>query len=1066
MRPRLPAPLVRLGRPGLSRQLVVSFGLTALQFAPTPFLIYALTRSLTKGEYGAYSALLSTILTLNHLFALGTGMYLFRAAATEDRNRAYQSLKNVALMVMPASLAIFLPFAANVSRIAAALGIQDDPRPVALALLVSLFTGWFFVVNFFHFGNRQIELYRIALFLRDAGWRVALIVLFFAGGVAIELSWVFWAMLGSLFLALALGLARLDLRAVVRQTVSGAVMREAAAYSLPLIPYYVGTWLPLSAALYLLARLGSPTELADLGFSIAVFNVVVMLAGTLSQTLMPYVFADWAGRGEGAATAPGSTFENSARLTLILAFVTLAGMQAVAPELFLLLGGPQYVEAARLAPVFVAVSLLRTTASLFEQRILAVGETAFLTVAYLTACLTLAAIGAISVPSLGALGAALALLGGYALLAIWIVRRGLRSLGVAWTSFGLERWALWFLLAQGLTAAARVWAGGSALTALALLAVCAGAVFLPARRRTAAGAAPGVPPALRWIHRFLPLLRLASMQDLEVQLASGWKLRALNLVKRSVLLNRLFWAMLRIYQNMTGIAPDEHRQLRNLGPAPAPDPCGKRVLVFTVRGWTAHLAWETTLARALHLRGARTLTVVCDGILPACEPRTVVNDFRSTCDRCIRQSRSFLSATRLEHRWIGELLPPQAERECRERTAGLTLAELRATSVDGLPVGRLVEASVLRHLLAGEVRDTEGDTNAYRRFVTAGLMIETVARRLLDEYQPEVILACNGVWYAEAILFELARARGIPVWTYERGMQTGSLMLSRNGLVIPEYFQAVPEARWRRWAERPLTAGQQKRLDEYLARRLKGDVGSYRLWPEMKQPSLDGKHRRVVVLFSNVLWDTAQHNPNVAFASMADWVIHTVEFFSRHPQWLLIVRIHPSEVRLPFKTSRDPLGERLRRHFERLPDNVRVIDADDTTDSYALLEMCDLVLVYTSTIGLEAAVRGLPVVVAGRTHYRGKGFTIDPGTIEEYDSALLHARRPGPEQIELGCRYSYMHFFGESLPLDLVFEQPRAYVTFRYQSNEDLAPGRHPTLDALCRAVLEDRSLSDFPFNE
>ena len=39
--------------------------------------------------------------------------------------------------------------------------------------------------------------------------------------------------------------------------------------------------------------------------------------------------------------------------------------------------------------------------------------------------------------------------------------------------------------------------------------------------------------------------------------------------------------------------------------------------------------------------------------------------------------------------------------------------------------------------------------------------------------------------------------------------------------------------------------------------------------------------------------------------------------------------------------------------------------------------MSDLALVYTTTVGLEAANLGIPVAVAGATHYRGRGFTHD-----------------------------------------------------------------------------------------
>ena len=65
---------------------------------------------------------------------------------------------------------------------------------------------------------------------------------------------------------------------------------------------------------------------------------------------------------------------------------------------------------------------------------------------------------------------------------------------------------------------------------------------------------------------------------------------------------------------------------------------------------------------------------------------------------------------------------------------------------------------------------------------------------------------------------------------------------------------------------------------------------------------------------------------------------------------------------------------------------------------------------------------GLPVIVAGKTHYAGKGFTIDPPTWQAYTQTLdeiLHnpaAFRLSPAQVEQAWLYAYLFFFEFSLP--------------------------------------------------
>jgi hypothetical protein len=59
---------------------------------------------------------------------------------------------------------------------------------------------------------------------------------------------------------------------------------------------------------------------------------------------------------------------------------------------------------------------------------------------------------------------------------------------------------------------------------------------------------------------------------------------------------------------------------------------------------------------------------------------------------------------------------------------------------------------------------------------------------------------------------------------------------------------------------------------------------------------------------------------------------------------------------------------------------------------------------------------GLPVVVAGKTHYRGRGFTLDPDTWQAYYELLdqfpigVERMQPQRTQLELAWNYAYRYF--------------------------------------------------------
>jgi hypothetical protein len=552
------------------------------------------------------------------------------------------------------------------------------------------------------------------------------------------------------------------------------------------------------------------------------------------------------------------------------------------------------------------------------------------------------------------------------------------------------------------------------------------------------------------------------IQKLENAFAGGLGFRIRQVVKSSVLLNRASRTALDLHQSLTGRAPTQRAQLRALEVAPPPSPRGKRVLIFSVRGWPLNMAWLTTIARALHLRRAETLTIACDRLLPACEPRTMVDDFASTCDLCRRRSALFLDTASLPYRWLSAFVTPEEVKTFLAQTAALSLDELEAYTAGGLPIGQLVRASVQRHLLRGALEERPEHVAAYRRFVAAGLAVQVAIGRLLNDFRPEAVLAMNGVFYAEAILLEIARARGIAVWTYERAKRVGSIILAHNQPVVKQEF----EEKWAIWSQTSLSAPQADALDAYLEARAAGDVGVEPLWPEMQSVGQTVAGKRTAALFTNVSWDTAVYNSDIGFEAPPDWLRYTIRWFAERPDLHLIIRIHPAEVRVPFKHTRDPVLDSISAGNPQLPPNVRLIGPEETANSYLLLEQADVVLVYTSTIGLEAALMAKPVVVAGRVHYRHKGFTLDPDTREAYGAALVEAFGSGgmtPAESELARRYAYHYFFTENIPFPAVEEFQRAYPRFTYRDNDALRPGRDAALDAICESLLTGKVLAN-PF--
>ena len=136
-------------------------------------------------------------------------------------------------------------------------------------------------------------------------------------------------------------------------------------------------------------------------------------------------------------------------------------------------------------------------------------------------------------------------------------------------------------------------------------------------------------------------------------------------------------------------------------------------------------------------------------------------------------------------------------------------------------------------------------------------------------------------------------------------------------------------------------------------------------------------------------------------------------------------------------------------HIRVDSEKLHLVGADAKVNTYDLVEIADLGLVYTTTVGMEMAMSGIPVIVVGNTHYRSKGFTLDPDSWDAYfkmlDDVLAdpHAFRLSQAQVEQAWNYAYRFFFEypHPFPWHLVhlWKDLESWPVSRLLSNEGLA---------------------------
>jgi len=289
--------------------------------------------------------------------------------------------------------------------------------------------------------------------------------------------------------------------------------------------------------------------------------------------------------------------------------------------------------------------------------------------------------------------------------------------------------------------------------------------------------------------------------------------------------------------------------------------------------------------------------------------------------------------------------------------------------------------------------------------------------------KPDVVIVPNGTILEFGIAYRVARFLKIPTQTYEFSDQKDAFWLGQN----VEIMRQDTSQMWQAVQDQPLTHEQFKRISEmFEARRTARTTENFtRKWQsEPAQGAQSVKdvlkldERPVVLLATNVLGDSLTLGRQVFSRTMAEWVSRTILYFIGRPDVQLVIRIHPGEV-----LSREySMVDVVKKTLPELPEFIHVIEPAEKVNTYDLIELADLGLVYTTTVGLEMALRGIPVVVAGQTHYRGRGFTYDPASWVEYFKMLGRILedpkkfRMEQEKVDLAWRYAYHFFYTYPLP--------------------------------------------------
>lgn len=475
-------------------------------------------------------------------------------------------------------------------------------------------------------------------------------------------------------------------------------------------------------------------------------------------------------------------------------------------------------------------------------------------------------------------------------------------------------------------------------------------------------------------------------------------------------------------------------------------------------GLSQNAGFSLVSSLALRSAGHRVVHFVCQKGLSHCVLGTDKRDPQAEppCAQCIRTSRLLFSGAEVQPFTF------RRDEELGEHITDLPLRDLLRLDWQGIPLGRLVLPSLRWILRIHHMQDNENTRYLAREYMLSALNVIREFEALIKKENPKAVVVFNGMFYPEASTRWIAHQHDLPVYSHEVGMLPLSAFFTAKEATA--YPVKVDESF-------SLSSEQHTRLDEYLSRRTKGKfvTAGVKFWPEMRE--LDSafwnranSFKGIVPVFTNVVFDTSQGHANVVFEHMFAWLDVVLEKIKQHPEIFFIIRAHPDEER-PGKESLETVSDWIEENQVEQLENVMFISPRQYISSYELITNAKFVMVYNSTVGLEASVMGKPVLCAGRARYTQIPTVYFPKDIPQYRQLLEQFL--SAEMVEHPAEYRknarrvlYSQLFRASLPFSEFMQDDgiwRGYVRLKKFNIADLSAQKSSTIEVVENGILEDQ---------
>ena len=417
--------------------------------------------------------------------------------------------------------------------------------------------------------------------------------------------------------------------------------------------------------------------------------------------------------------------------------------------------------------------------------------------------------------------------------------------------------------------------------------------------------------------------------------------------------------------------------------------------------------YEALLSRVFYSHGAEVSFVTCNSDLPMCawnrdannnniivglhEPHGTKFLTKAKCNYCTSKFERFYGNSQD----INSLKLSSYDGQNPLIDIPSLISKVDFTAKDhyyrGVNILEHARASALRGLLVGKLDlEQENHIALLKKYLYTTIYYLNKIEDLLIQEKPDVVCCVHGIYMEHGILVDLCKHLNLKIVISGIPYKKDCLWFG----VGDTYHRTITYDDDYSWLNTELTQEKINKTLSYIKSKQTGGRDNISFHPNPKtdkrairaELGLDDSDR-IVSIFTNTLWDAQVAYKENAFENMMDWLVTTIIKAAELPKYKFIIRVHPGESKIGLNTNQ-PIILEIYKHFPSLPDNIILVGPDSDISSVDLGIMSELSVIYGSKIGIELAVLGKLVVVAGEAICRNKGFTTDILNKKQYLALL------------------------------------------------------------------------------